>query len=149
MPFPSVVSEVMTRLLSLIAAEYPAITLDPKVLITPCMTMFPTEMKLCCKILGMAMTAIFLSMLQENIAAFWWVSIFFKRLNTKITARIQLTPWHRKVAHATPSTPLEKTGESTVTNKISIPILEREEIIRKIKGVLESPRAEKIPVATL
>ena len=74
---------------------------------------------------------------------------FFKRLNTKITARIQLTPWHRKVAHATPSTPLEKTGESTVTNKISIPILEREEIIRKIKGVLESPRAEKIPVATL
>lgn len=149
MPFPSVVSEVWQDYWVWLQQSIQLLRL-----IRRCWSLLVWQCSLpkwsfAARILGMAMTAIFLSMLQENIAAFWWVSIFFKRLNTKITARIQLTPWHRKVAHATPSTPLEKTGESTVTNKISIPILEREEIIRKIKGVLESPRAEKIPVATL
>lgn len=86
---------------------------------------------------------------QENTAAFPCVSIALRRLNTTTIARTQLTPWHRKVAHATPSTPLVKIGESAVTNRMSIPILAREENIRKRKGVLESPRAAKMPVATL
>ena len=36
-----------------------------------------------------------------------------------------------------------------VTNRISTAMLEVEDAARKRKGVLESPRAEKIPVATL
>ena len=39
--------------------------------------------------------------------------------------------------------------ENTLTNKISTNILAVEEKARKIKGVLESPSAEKIPVAIL
>ena len=62
---------------------------------------------------------------------------------------MQLTPWHKNVAHATPSTPLEKVSENKVTNMISIAIFVSEEIIKKINGVRLSPNAEKIPVATL
>ena len=58
-PFPSVVKEVITRLLSLTAAEYPAVTLMPKLLITLWIKIFPTEIKDCCKILGIAITASF------------------------------------------------------------------------------------------
>ena len=54
-------------------------------------------------------------------------------------------PWQRKVAHATPATPIRK----AVTNRISTPMLESEEQARKMNGVFESPSAEKIPVATL
>ncbi len=54
-------------------------------------------------------------------------------------------PWQIKVAHATPAIPIE----NTLTNKISTNILAVEEKARKIKGVLESPSAEKIPVAIL
>ena len=49
------------------------------------------------------------------------------------------------VAQATPATPIL----NTVTNKISAPILAIEEQAKKINGVFESPKAEKIPVATL
>ena len=70
-PFPSVVNEVMTRLLSLTAAEYPAATLIPKLLITLWIKIFPTEIKDCCRMLGMAMTASFLSSVKEKYAAFF------------------------------------------------------------------------------
>ena len=42
-----------------------------------------------------------------------------------------------------------KIEKKVVTKKMSITIFESEEIIRNIKGVLESPKAEKIPVDTL
>ena len=131
MPLPRVVSDVMTRLFSLTAAEYPAITAEPKELITPWMMMLPTEIKLCCKILGTATTEIFPNSFQENSLGFSSVSILSKRLNTKIMARMQLTPWHKKVAHATPSTPRVNTVDSAVVNRMSMPILATEDTARK------------------
>lgn len=53
-PFASVVNDVITRLLSLTPAEYPAITLVPNPLMTFWITILPIDMKLCCKILGIA-----------------------------------------------------------------------------------------------
>ena len=72
-------------------------------------------------------------------------STFFNRRKTTSTASTQLTPWHRKVAQATPATPILK----AVTNRMSIPMFAVEEMARKMNGVLESPSAEKIPVAML
>ena len=65
--------------------------------------------------------------------------------NTTTSARTQLIPWQRKVAQATPATPIL----NAVTKRMSTPMLESDEHARKINGVFESPRAEKIPVATL
>lgn len=53
------------------------------------------------------------------------------------------------VAHATPSTPHLKVEAKAVTKRMSIPIFDTDENIRKTNGVRESPSAEKIPVATL
>ena len=50
-----------------------------------------------------------------------------------------------KVAHATPAIPMLK----LCTNRISMPIFAVDEHAKKMKGVFESPIAEKIPVATL
>ena len=65
--------------------------------------------------------------------------------NSASTASTQLTPWHRKVAHATPATPMLK----AVTNSTSSAILAMEEAARNRKGVRESPREAKMPVAML
>ena len=105
----------------------------------------PTEIKLYCKMLGIATTDILPSNFHEKILDFSVVLIFAKRIKTKATARIQLIPWQIKVAHATPATPIL----NAVTNSMSIPILESDEQARKINGVFESPSAEKIPVAIL
>lgn len=53
--------------------------------------------------------------------------------------------WHKNVAHATPAIPILK----ALTKRMSIAMLLVDDMARKIKGVLESPMAEKIPVATL
>ncbi len=92
MPFPMVVREVITRLFSLMAAEYPAITLGPNPLITPCNTILPMEIKLCCKILGMATTAIFPSSCQENNAILSSVTMPRSLFSTTATANRQLIP---------------------------------------------------------
>ena len=107
--------------------------------------MLPTEIKLCCKILGTATLESSPRKCQEKSLGRVSVSILRKRRNTTVIARIQLTPWHRKVAQATPSTPMPRPA----TNKMSMPILLTEEQAKKRKGVLESPRAEKMPVAML
>ena len=117
----------------------------PKLLITPWMRMLPTEIKLCCKMLGTAMTANFRNSGQEKILAVFSVCILPSRRKTTRTASTQLIPWHKKVAQATPATPISK----AVTKRMSARILLVEEQARKMKGVRESPRAEKIPVETL
>ncbi len=58
--------------------------------------MFPTEMKLCCKILGMAMTEILPSSRQEKMAARFSVFTPASLRRTTRIARMQLTPWHKK-----------------------------------------------------
>ena len=106
----------------------------------------PTEMKLCCKVLGTAMTAIFFSSAAEKIGALPIPAVSVRiRLSTTTIASTQLIPWQMKVAQATPSTPMPK----AVTNKTSIPIFAVEDSARKRKGVRESPSAAKVPVATL
>ena len=117
----------------------------PNPLITPWIMMLPTEIKLCWRMLGMAIIRIFFRSRGSNSAGFPCASIFASRRHMAITARIQLIPWHKKVAHATPATPMSK----AVTKRISTAIFEVEEAARKQKGVLESPSAEKIPVAIL
>ena len=124
---PRVVKEVMTRLFSLMEAEYPAITPEPKPLMMPWIMMLPTEMKLCCKMLGMAMMAIFFRMGKEKNSPLPSWGMVASRRNTKISASTQLTPWHRKVAQATPATPIWK----AVTKRISTAMLEVEEAARK------------------
>ena len=104
--------------------------------------MLPTEIKLCCRVLGRAIRTISPRIRPENSRARSPSMRTFASLrSTKYSASTQLTPWHRKVAQAMPATPILK----TVTNRISIKILEVEEQARKIKGVLESPMAEKMP----
>ena len=95
--------------------------------------------------LGTAITVSRLSSGKENTAPFSPLGIFFSRFITASNASAQLTPWQIKVAHATPATPIF----SAVTNRMSMPMLEREDTARKIKGVLLSPMAEKMPVAIL
>ena len=107
--------------------------------------MLPTEMKLCCKTLGMAMTTNRPSSSPENSTIFPSLGNCLNRRMTTATASTQLMPWHRKVAQATPATPILK----AVTNRMSTAMLLKEDTARKIKGVLLSPRAEKTPVAML
>ena len=90
-------------------------------------TMFPREIKLCCKVLGTAMATICFKICQSKNGAFSFPSIFASLRKITTIARIQLTPWQRKVAHATPATPILK----PVTNQISTAILEVEEAARK------------------
>lgn len=116
----------------------------PKLFTMPWMKILPTETKLCCKMLGMAMRLIFSSRRKEKSLWGAWGS-FFSRSSTAAMAHRQLTPWHRKVAQATPSTPMPP----AVTKRMSTPMLLREETIRNRKGVRESPMAEKMPVAML
>ena len=68
-----------------------------------------------------------------------------RRRSTASTARTQLTPWHRKVAQATPATPMSK----AVTKRISTPMLDTEEMARNQKGVLLSPRARMMAATIL
>ena len=96
----------MTRLLSFTPAEYPAMTPEPNVLITPCKMILPTEMKLCCKTLGIAIRKIRCKILPEKTGAFSAPSTLDSRRKTTVTASTQLTHWHRNVAHATPATPI-------------------------------------------
>ena len=120
-------------------------TAAPKLLMTLWMMMLPTEMKLCCRMLGTAMTAKRPRWLHEKTATFPDVGIFANRRNTTTSASTQLTPWQRNVAQATPATPMS----NAVTNRMSTAMLDVDEQARKINGVFESPRAEKMPVATL
>ena len=112
---------------------------------TPWMMMLPIEMHPCWSILGTATWAMRPSMDQEKRFPFSSGAMPRRRRSTASTARTQLTPWHRKVAQATPATPMSK----AVTKRISTPMLDTEETARNQKGVLLSPRAEKIPVETL
>ena len=102
-------------------------TLAPKVLMTLCRMMLPTETKLCCRMLGMATMATLPSMFQEKSTTLWVDLKAPMRRNTTTMASTQLTPWHRKVAHATPATPILKPA----TNRISTPMLDRDETARK------------------
>ena len=120
-------------------------TLAPKLLITLWIRIFPTEIKLCCRMLGIAMTAIFANRALENSGMRPCVGTARSRFNTTAIASTQLTPWQRKVAQATPATPMSK----AVTNRMSTAMFAVEETARNQKGVRESPSAEKIPVATL
>ena len=95
--------------------------------------------------LGIAMTAILFSSDNEKTGIFPLVFIVISRFRTKARERMQLTPWQIKVAYATPATPIVK----IFTNIMSTIILALEEAARKMKGVFESPNAEKIPVAIL
>ena len=65
-PFPSVVKLVIVKVFSLIAAEYPAMTEEPKELISPCTKIFPMDTKLCCRMLGIAIRAIRFSISMEK-----------------------------------------------------------------------------------
>ena len=127
-PLPRVVKEVTTRLFSLTEAEYPAMVPAPKPLMTPWMIMFPTEIKLCCSVLGTAIRTMRRSRKEDQTgASAFSAGISRSRRKTFHTARIQLTPWQRKVAQATPATPIRK----AVTNRISMKILAVEEAARK------------------
>ena len=95
--------------------------------------------------LGTAIMAIRRKSLAEKSGAFSSAQIPDSLFPTTVTARMQLTPWQRKVAHATPATPIW----NAATNRISTAMLAVDEAARKKNGVLESPSAEKIPVDTL
>ena len=69
-PFPIVVKQVIVKVLSLIAAEYPAMTEEPKELTRLWIKIFPTEIKLCCRILGTAIRLIRFSISPENNSYF-------------------------------------------------------------------------------
>ena len=93
----------------------------------------------------MAMRKIRCRIRPEKTGAFSAPSTCASRRNTTATASTQLTHWHRNVAHATPATPIR----NVVTNRMSTKMLDSDEHARNQNGVFESPRAEKMPVATL
>ena len=107
------------------------------------MTMLPIEMKLCCRMLGTATIINCCRIVLEKMGTVPSVRISYRRRITTQIANTQLTPWHRNVAQATPATPIR----NAVTKRISMPMLDSDEAARNQNGVLESPRAEKIPVA--
>ena len=92
MPLPMVVNDVITKLFNFTAAEYPAITGAPNPLITLWIKIFPMEIKLCCKILGMAMIKIFLKSSMSNSAGFSGHGIVRSLNHTVNTAMPQLIP---------------------------------------------------------
>ena len=102
-------------------------------------------MKDCCRMLGIAITKIRRRSGRENMVIFPSVFSRDRRFSRRVMDKTQLTPWQIKVAHATPATSMEK----HLTKRMSIRMLAQDEITRKIKGVLESPSAEKIPVEIL
>ena len=102
-------------------------------------------MELCWRMLGTAMTASCRKTGLEKRDAGPSLGSNLRRLNTVSTASAMLTVWHRKVAQATPSTPMPK----AVTNSVSTSMLAVEDAARNKKGVRESPSAENMPVATL
>ena len=144
-PLPRVVKDSTAKLLYFIAAEYPAITASPKVLIMLCMTMLPTDTKPCCNILGMATLANSPSISLENTRCFSSERSFFSLKTSTAFATTQLMPWQMNVAHATPATPME----NTVTKSMSTNMLATDETASRMNGVTESPRAAKTPVAML
>ena len=89
--------------------------------------MLPTEIKLCCRTLGIAILAILPSISPENSGARSSVSTVFSLAKTNTSANMQLTPWHMKVAHATPATPIL----NAVTNNMSAPMLLSDDAARK------------------
>ena len=91
-PFARVVNDVMTRLFNLTAAEYPAIVPAPNSLITLWIMILPIEIKLCCKILGIAIFQSFTSMINEKTGHLCRTFIFDNLKNTTITARTALMP---------------------------------------------------------
>lgn len=104
--FPNVEKDVIVNVFNLIAAEYPAITADPKEFTRLWIKIFPTETKLCCKMLGTAIFAIRRSMDFEYSITFPCpVGSFATRLNSVITARMPAIPYARNVAQPTPDTP--------------------------------------------
>ena len=107
--------------------------------------MFPIDIKLCCSILGIAIVAMLLNIRKEKARTRSVVFIELSLLRTTMTASMLLIPWQMNVAQATPSTFIP----NAVTNRISTPMLIVDDAARKIKGVLESPRAENIPVEML
>ena len=120
-------------------------TAEPKPLTKVWMNMLPTEMKLCCRMLGTATTTILRSIMPEKRATLPSVGICRSRsTSTSKDSRLE-APWAMKVAQATPATPALK----PMTNHRSRMMLPTEEKIRKISGVRESPMALKMPVHIL
>lgn len=95
--------------------------------------------------LGTAMRQNSTNISPEKSVLLWVEGIFRNLLSTTNNARIQLIPWQINVARATPYTRMP----NTCTNAISITMLDKDEKARNTNGVLESPIAEKIPVARL
>ena len=83
----------------------------------------------------MATTAIWPSIFQENQTRSPSLGTARTRRATTHRESTQLTPWHRKVAQATPATPISKAA----TNSTSRPILLRTETIRQYSAVWLSP----------
>ena len=109
------------------------------------MKIFPTEMKLCCRMLGTAIRLIRPSMFQENSSTRPSVRMEARRFRSARSASTQAMPCAMKVAQATPATSQWKTA----TKIRSSTMFPSDEPIRKYRGVLESPMELKIPVATL
>ena len=112
------------------------------------MMMLPTEMKLCCKMLGTAMTANRAQQIARRTAARLPLRLdsCFKRRMTTATAEHaadalaqERRPRHARHAH------LEGCNEQDIHGNVA----QVEDTARKMNGVLESPSAEKMPVATL
>ena len=106
MPLPIVVKLVITRLFSFIPPAYPAMTPGPKLFIVLCINMFPTDTKLCWRVVGTATDKKSLRRGREKSIAFSLLSTSFSLLPTTTRASTLDTPWQIKVAHATPSTPI-------------------------------------------
>ena len=145
MPLPSVVREEMSTLFSLVAAAKPAITLAPKELTTLWMMILPTETKLCCKMLGMATTAIWPSILPGEPDPLPSPRTARTRRATTHRESTQLTPWHQKSRPGHTGNPISKAA----TNNTSTAMFAVEETARNKNGVRLSPSAVKMPVATL
>lgn len=81
-PFPSVVKDVITRLFNVTDTEYPTMVPVSYPLIMPWITIFPMGMKLCWRMLGMAITEMSLSRLYEKKRDFY---VYCRRENLLYT----------------------------------------------------------------
>ena len=104
-PLPIVVIDVTAKVLSLVAAENPAITDSPQELIRLCIKRFPTDTKLDCNILGTAIKRIVVSICKENRGGFSSTVIFLSLKIIRTKALMHAAPCAINVATAAPATP--------------------------------------------
>src|SRR5574344_2554986 len=127
-----------------IAAEKPASVSEPKPFTTDCTSIIPMETVDCCRMEGSAIRDMVSNSIFENTCSLLPPIFLSCAFRTTKDRRAEI-PCAISVAHATPAIPIL----NVVTEIQSRRILNRDEKIKKARGILDVPSALKIDDSTL